>query len=122
MPRHLDWFSRLMLVLAGILGASGVLAAAAASHLGDERILGAVSLIALPHAAALLAFGLASPKGWALRASAIVIGVGACLFSLSLAGQSLMGVVVLPMAAPAGGTAIIVGWILVAAGGLIARR
>jgi uncharacterized membrane protein YgdD (TMEM256/DUF423 family) len=122
MSPHLDWFGRLMLLFAGILGVGGVLAAAAGSHGGDDRVLGAVALIALTQAPAMLAFGLASPAGRLLRAGAIAIGGGACLFSGILAGRQLFDIVILPMAAPAGATATVVGWILVALAGLAGRR
>ena len=119
MSPRFDWFSRLMLFLAGILGSGGVIAAAAASHTDNQRILGAVALIALPHAAALLALGLVSPIGRLLRAGAIAIAVGACLFSVALTSLQLVGITILPMAAPAGGTAIIAGWVMVAIAGLV---
>jgi uncharacterized membrane protein YgdD (TMEM256/DUF423 family) len=52
MQSDIDWFSRLTILLAGILGAAGVAAAAGASHSDDTRVLGALALIALSHAPA----------------------------------------------------------------------
>ena len=52
-----NWFSRLALFLAGVLGAGGVAAAAASAHTGDA-LLGPLALVALAQAPALLAFGL----------------------------------------------------------------
>jgi uncharacterized membrane protein YgdD (TMEM256/DUF423 family) len=122
MSAHLDWFGRLMLLFAGALGAGGVIAAAAGSHSDGDRLLGAVALIALTQAPAVLAFGLMSPTGWLLRAGAIAIGVGACLFSGILAVRQVFDVVMLPMSAPLGAGATIVGWLLVAIAGLAGRR
>jgi len=122
MSPHLDWFGRLMLLFAGLLGAGGVLAAAAGSHAGDDRVLGAVALIALTQAPAMIAFGLASPASWLLRVGAIAIGAGACLFSGILAVRQILDIVILPMSAPASATATVVGWILVAIAGLVGRR
>jgi uncharacterized membrane protein YgdD (TMEM256/DUF423 family) len=115
-------FGRLMLLFAGVLGAGGVIAAAAGSHSDGDRLLGAVALIALTQAPAVLAFGLMSPTGWLLRAGAIAIGVGACLFSGILAVRQVFDVVMLPMSAPLGAGATIVGWLLVAIAGLAGRR
>jgi uncharacterized membrane protein YgdD (TMEM256/DUF423 family) len=121
MQREIDWFGRLTIFLAGILGAAGVAAAAGASHTEDTRVLGALALIALSHAPALLAFGLASVTGKVLRAGAIVIALGACLFSADLAARHFLGGALFPMSAPFGGTAIIAGWLMVAVGGLTRR-
>jgi len=122
MSPHLDGFGCLMLLLAGLLGAGGVLAAAAGGHAGDDRVLGAVAVIALTQAPAMLAFGLASPASRLMRVGAIAIGAGACLFSGILAARQILDVVILPMLAPASATATIVGWILVAIAGLVGRR
>lgn len=54
-----DWFNRLAVVVAGVLGASGVAAAAAAAHEGGA-LLAPLSLIALSHAPAMLAVGLST--------------------------------------------------------------
>lgn len=122
MPPYPDWFSRTTLAIAGILGGGGVAAAAAASHSGDDRILGAVALIALTHAAALVAFALSSPSGRLLRAGALLIAAGACLFSGDLAARQLLDIAPLPMSAPAGATVIVAGWLLVTIAGLIGRQ
>jgi uncharacterized membrane protein YgdD (TMEM256/DUF423 family) len=127
MPSDADWFNRLAIVLAGILGAAGTAAAAGASHagpdsLGDERVLGALALIALANAPALLAFGLLPAKGWLIRAGALVIAAGAILFCADLAARHFWGNALFPMSAPFGGTAIIAGWLIVALAGLVAKR
>jgi uncharacterized membrane protein YgdD (TMEM256/DUF423 family) len=122
MQSDADWFNRLTIFLAGILGAAGVAAAAGASHAEDTRLLGALALIALTHAPALLAFGLSSVKGKLLRAGAIVLAIGACLFSADLVMRHFFGSALFPMSAPIGGTAIIAGWLIVAGGGLLSPR
>ena len=122
MTHDTDWFSRLTIFLAGILGAAGVAAAAGASHSADPRVLGALALIALSHAPALLAFGLSAVQGRILRIGALVIALGACLFSADLAARHFFGGALFPMSAPFGGTAIIAGWVIVAVGGLVYAR
>jgi len=116
-----DWFSRLMLLLAGILGAGGVVAAAAASHTSDDRVLGAIALVALTQAPAALVFGLAAPTGRLLRAGATAIGAGACLFCATLAANHLLDIGLLPMLTPVGGGATALGWVAVAVAGLVGR-
>jgi uncharacterized membrane protein YgdD (TMEM256/DUF423 family) len=122
MPLQDNWFSRLMLVFAGVLGAGGIVAAAAASHLGNERILGAIGLIALTHATAALAFGLMSATGRLLRIGAIAIAAGACLFSGALGVQQVVVTTLLPMLAPAGAMVVVAGWIVIAIAGVTGRR
>lgn len=122
MSSHPDWFNRFALVAAGIFGAGGVGAAASASHSGDERAFGAVALIALTHAGAFLALGLSSANTELLRAGALVIAAGVCLFSLDLSARQLFDQALFPMSAAAGGSAIIAGWALVAISGVVGRR
>jgi uncharacterized membrane protein YgdD (TMEM256/DUF423 family) len=122
MPSDVDWFSRLTIFLASVLGAAGVAAAAGASHSNDPRVLGALALIALSHAPALLTFGLSSVTGGLLRVGAIVIAVGACFFCADLAARHFLGSALFPMSAPFGGTAIIAGWLIVAVGGFLSPR
>lgn len=122
MTSESGWFNRLALAAAGILGAGGVAAAAGASHGGDRRLLGAVALIGLTHAAALLAIGLAPATGRFLRLGAVLIGAGACLFAADLAVRDLLGRALFAMSAPVGGTAMIAGWLVIAVAGVSGWR
>lgn len=111
---------RLAIVLAGLLGASGVAAAAGSSHAG-AALLGPYSLIALTHAPAILALALAPlPKifNWAL----IALMIGAFLFCGDLALRYFAGASPLPLLAPAGGMMLIAGWLLMFTGGLFGQR
>jgi len=112
------WFNRLVLFLAGVLGAGGVAAAAAFSHAGGP-MQGPLALIALTQAPALLAFGLASALPFGLRLGALVVGVGAVVFTADLAVRHFWGTAVFPYAAPTGGTAMIAGWVLIAVVGVV---
>lgn len=100
---------------AGLFGACGVAAAAAAAHLPGGDHLNAVALILLAHAAALLALtprarpGEPGARVW--LASAVALAVGAALFSSDVALLTLRGARLFPMAAPTGGTILILGWI-----------
>lgn len=114
------WFNRLMIFCAGLLGAGGVAAAAASTHAGGA-LLQPLALVALTQAPALLAFGLATATSAGLRAGAIVVAAGALVFTADLALRHLGGPHLFPYAAPAGGTAMIAGWVLVAVAGLLHR-
>jgi uncharacterized membrane protein YgdD (TMEM256/DUF423 family) len=114
------WFNRLMVSFAGVLGAGGVAAAAAATHTGGE-LLQPLALIALTQAPALLAFGLATVTSLGLRAGAIVAAAGALVFTADLAVRHLWGPSLFPYAAPVGGTAMIAGWAIIAIAGLFHR-
>jgi uncharacterized membrane protein YgdD (TMEM256/DUF423 family) len=116
-----DWFNRLMLFLAGVLGAGGMAAAAASAHAGGA-FLDPLALVALTQAPALLAFGLAGPLSAGLRAGAVVVALGAVLFTADLAARHFGGPHLFPYAAPAGGTAMIAGWVAVAICGILLRR
>lgn len=121
-PAAPDWFSRLAIALAGLLGAGGVAAAAAATHLGDDRILGSLSLIALTQAPAVLALGLMGGTGLLARIATALIGLGALAFAADLAAIHLMGASPLPMAAPVGGSAMILGWLVLIPVAALYRR
>lgn len=106
---------------AGLLGACGVAAAAAAHRPGAEN-LRSVALILLVHAAALL--GLTnraregSPGARLWLAAALAIAFGAALFSADVSLLTLRGARLFPMAAPSGGTMMILGWLAACAASL----
>jgi uncharacterized membrane protein YgdD (TMEM256/DUF423 family) len=114
------WFNRLMLFLAGLLGAGGVAAAAASAHQGGA-LLQPLALVALTQAPALLAFGLSPVPSAGLRAGVLVVAAGALIFTADLAVRHLWGPHLFPYAAPVGGTAMIAGWLVIAIAGLAAR-
>jgi uncharacterized membrane protein YgdD (TMEM256/DUF423 family) len=122
MHDRIDPFSRLFLALAGLLGASGIAAAAMAAHAGDERILGALALVALSHASAVLALALYGGTGKIIRTATVLIGLGALVFCLDLAVRHFTGGRLFPMSAPFGGVAMIAGWLLLALAALFGVR
>ena len=114
------WTARLLLVAAGLIGAIGVIAAAAASHT-ESRNLGSVASICLAHGPALLALGLAG-RGRVLLGGGLVLAVGTALFAGDLGMREWLGHGLFPGAAPLAGGAMIVGWLGVALGGAIGLR
>ncbi len=118
--RNLSMLPRILIVVAALLGAAGIAAAAGASHGDDARILGAFALIALTQAPALLALALSDRATAAMRWGGAVIAAGTVAFCGDLAARHFTGAALVPMSAPFGGTAIIAGWLIVAAAGLLA--
>ena len=113
----------LALVGAGILGIAGVGAAAMSAHAGDDpRLASAVALVCLTHAPALLALGLLARAGIVLRIAALLLFVGAAMFSADIALRLFGHGRLFAMAAPAGGMTMMAGWIAVAIGAFTLRR
>ncbi len=113
-----DWFNRLALFVAGVLGAGGMAAAAAATH-SDAPLLTPLSLIALTQAPVLLVFGLMPVTAIRLRTGALIVGAGALLFTADLAVRHVWGASLFPYAAPIGGSAMIVGWATIGISALV---
>lgn len=112
----------ILATLASLMGAAGVALAAAAAHgEGDGGLARTAALFLILHAAALL--GLAAliaqiaregPRR-ALLVCAFGLGCAAILFSGDLAARALAGGRLFPMAAPIGGTGMILFWLALAA-------
>jgi uncharacterized membrane protein YgdD (TMEM256/DUF423 family) len=102
-----------LLALAGLCGAVGVALAAAGSHAADANLAIAANFL-LFHAPALIALSLlrgnrlAGIAGW-------VLAVGLVLFAGDLVMRAKAGTPLFPFAAPLGGGALILGWLLVTA-------
>lgn len=115
-----NWLARVVLAAAGALGAIGVMAAAAASHGGDARNLGAISAIALSHGPALLALALAG-RGRVLEIAAALLAVGTAIFIGDLGMREWLGHGLFPGAAPLGGVGMIGGWLAIVVAALVWR-
>lgn len=106
-------YGRIILGLGGVIGGAGVALAAAASHGGDEHLLGAASTICLAHGPALLALGLSGLFSRPLRVAAGLLGLGTLLFAGDLLARHFTGGGLFPGAAPLGGAGMIGGWLAV---------
>lgn len=117
MPHANSLSHRLTLTAAGLIGAVGIISAAAASHAGESRNLAAIALICLAHGPALLALGLnrSNGRGWAV--AALLLSIGTLIFAGDLGLREWLGQGAFPGAAPLGGAGMIGGWaaIIVAA-------
>ena len=117
--------SRIVITLAGLMGASGVILAAVGAHVAPGTGLDSAAYILLFHAAAVLGATAILHQGLLWRPSAAVALVawvlGSALFSGDIALRALVGHRLFPMAAPSGGTLLIGGWALLAIAALLAR-
>jgi uncharacterized membrane protein YgdD (TMEM256/DUF423 family) len=112
---------RLLIMIAGLLGALGVASAAAASHSAESRNLASIAAIFLSHGPALLALGLCGGRR-AFLVSGIVLALGTAVFGADLAMREWAGSGLFSGAAPIGGGMMILGWLGIAATGLVGPR
>jgi uncharacterized membrane protein YgdD (TMEM256/DUF423 family) len=117
---------RILIVLAGIMGADGVMLAAASAHLPDAARLGSASSMLLFHALAVLGAvalaerGVIHPRTGTVAAFGFVIA--AALFAGDLTLRQYAGHGLFPFAAPTGGTLLIVSWLALAVAAAWPRR
>jgi uncharacterized membrane protein YgdD (TMEM256/DUF423 family) len=109
---------RILVILAGVMGADGVILAAASAHQADATRLAAASSMLLFHATAVLAVVALAERGVIhVRigiASAFGFVIAAALFAGDLTLRQYAEHSLFPMAAPAGGTLLILSWLLLA--------
>src|SRR4030088_589637 len=110
---------RILIILAGVMGADGViLAAAASAHQADAGRLAAASSMLLFHATAVLAAVALAERGVIHArigiASAFGFVIATALFAGDLTLRQYAGHSLFPMAAPTGGTLLILSWLAVA--------
>jgi uncharacterized membrane protein YgdD (TMEM256/DUF423 family) len=109
---------RWILVTAALLGATSVIIAAAARHMGgDNDIIQTALHYHQLHNIVLLALGLyaLSHPGKAVGISALLFIAGVLIFSGSLYALALTGIAALGYATPVGGTLLIGAWLSLAA-------
>ena len=116
---------RILVVLSGLMGAAGVVLAAASAHQADATRLAAASSMLLFHALAVLAAVLLAERliihpGIGLAAAFGFLAATA-LFAGDLTLRQYAGHGLFPMAAPAGGTLLIVSWLILAAAAIFPR-
>ena len=111
-------FFRILIVLAGIMGADGVILAAASAHGADASRLASASSMLLFHATAVLGAVALAERRIVHAKIGIVAAFGfvlaASLFAGDLTLRQYAGDGLFPMAAPTGGTLLILSWLAVA--------
>lgn len=113
---------RAIVALGGLIGAAGIALAAAAAHGPGAGTLLSAALICLANGPALLALAALSQSLRLTAPAAWVIAAGTILFAAEIVLGAFAGESLFPMAAPAGGIAMIGGWLLAAIGGLLPPR
>jgi uncharacterized membrane protein YgdD (TMEM256/DUF423 family) len=118
----------LLIVLAGLMGAGGIVLAAAAAHMGlapGSGLEGAANLLMI-HAAVVLAAAALMRQGllWGPLGTAAMAGfaLGAALFAGDIARRAFAGHPLFPFAAPSGGSLLILSWLVLAAAAIAAFR
>ncbi|MGX1041346.1 ribosome biogenesis GTP-binding protein YsxC/EngB [Bradyrhizobium diazoefficiens] len=117
---------RLLIGLAGLMGAAGVALAAASAHGGDASRLASASAMLLFHATAILATVALLARGLlhggiGLIAASGFVG-GAALFAGDLTLRQFAGHSLFPYAAPTGGTVMILSWLAVTLAAVVAQK
>lgn len=117
---------RILTALAGLMGAAGVALAAASAHQPDATRLAAASSMLLFHAIAVLTAVLLVERRIIHEriglAAAVGFAAAAAMFAGDLTLRQVAGHGLFPMAAPTGGTLLIVSWLILAAAALWPRR
>jgi uncharacterized membrane protein YgdD (TMEM256/DUF423 family) len=117
---------RILIILAGIMGADGVVLAAASAHQTDATRLASASSMLLFHATAVLAAAALAERGVIHArigiAAAFGFVVAAGLFAGDLTLRQYAGHGLFPMAAPTGGTLLIISWLALAVAAAWPRR
>jgi uncharacterized membrane protein YgdD (TMEM256/DUF423 family) len=117
---------RILIVLAAIMGADGVILAAASAHGAEASRLASASSMLLFHASAVLGAvaladrGMIHAKFGILSAFGFVIA--ASLFAGDLTLRQYAGHGLFPMAAPTGGTLLIASWLALGVAAAWPRR
>ena len=118
--------SRVLIVLAGIMGADGVILAAASAHQADASRLASASSMLLFHACAVLATVALAERALVHARIGMLAAIGfvvaAALFAGDLTLRQYAGHGLFPMAAPTGGTLLIASWLALAVAAAWPRR
>jgi uncharacterized membrane protein YgdD (TMEM256/DUF423 family) len=117
---------RILIILAAVMGADGVMLAAAAAHQGNDTRLAAASSMLLFHATAVMGAVALAERGLVDVRIGIAAGfsfvVASVLFAGDLALLQYAGHSLFPYAAPTGGTLLIVSWLALAVAAAWPRR
>lgn len=105
----------IFLLLAGFMGAAGVILAAADAHAAPDKGLAGAATMLLFHAGALIGGVALLQQGnlWVRPLIVVLVGwvLGATLFSGDIALRAFTAHRLFPMAAPSGGLILIAAWI-----------
>ena len=114
--------TQVLIALAGLMGAAGIMLAAAGAHGKPGVGLDSAGYLLLIHAVAVIAVAAAARQGIVLRplGTLVLCGfvAGAGLFAADVAARAYLGTRLFPFAAPSGGVILIVSWLVLVAAAL----
>jgi uncharacterized membrane protein YgdD (TMEM256/DUF423 family) len=117
---------RILIGLAAIMGADGVILAAASAHQADASRLASASSMLLFHASAVLAAAALAERATINAriglAAAFGLVIATSLFAGDLTLRQYAGQGLFPFAAPTGGTLLIASWLALAVAAAWPRR
>lgn len=116
---------RVMVALASLAGLAGVAVSARAAHGPGGTLLDTAARFLLVHAAVLLAVAALWGGTLAPRlggAAGLVLALGLALFCGDLIRRALAESALFPMAAPAGGVLLLLGWALIGVAAMVGPR
>ena len=118
--------TQILIALAGLMGAVGILLTAAGAHGKTGVGLDSAGYLLLIHAVAVLAGVVAVRQGLVLRplGTVVVCGfvLGSALFAADVAARAYLGGRLFPFAAPTGGIIMIISWLGLIAAALATLR
>jgi uncharacterized membrane protein YgdD (TMEM256/DUF423 family) len=116
----------ILIALAGVIGAAGVVLTAAGAHGKPGVGLDSAGFLLLIHAAAVLGGVALARQGLVIRPLGIVtlcgFVLGAGLFAADVSARAYVGSRLFPFAAPAGGLILIASWLVLVAAALASSR
>jgi uncharacterized membrane protein YgdD (TMEM256/DUF423 family) len=108
----------ILIALAGVMGAGGIVLAAAGAHLAPGAGLDNAAYMLLLHTAAVLGGAALIQQGALWRPLGVIVlaawVLGSILFSGDIALRAFTGHRLFPMAAPSGGFILIAAWLALA--------
>jgi len=114
-----------LLVLAGLMGAAGIMLAAASAHGTPGAGLDSAGYLLLTHAAAVIGGAALLHQAMLSRTVGLIalagFVIGGALFAGDVAARAYLGSRLFPMAAPTGGVILIASWLALAVAALLAR-
>ena len=114
----------MFIALAGLMGACGIVLAAAGAHAAPGAGLESAAYMLLFHAAAILGGAALMQQGLLCRPLALIAlaawVLGAALFSGDIAIRAFAGHRLFPLAAPSGGVILIAAWLALTASAVAA--
>jgi uncharacterized membrane protein YgdD (TMEM256/DUF423 family) len=116
----------ILIALAGVMGAAGVVLTAAGAHGKPGVGLDSAGFLLLIHAAAVPGGVALARQGLVMRPLGIVtlcgFVLGAGLFAADVSARAYVGSRLFPFAAPAGGLILIASWLVLVAAALASSR